>query len=92
MPLGQTVLPLYLSLYEDIKSRIASGKLAAGDRLPSIRAAARDLKISINTVSNAYHQLEVEGYVRSPRGGSSPTAISGSCWGSPSPGHSCVGR
>lgn len=65
MPLGQTVLPLYLSLYEDIKSRIASGKLAAGDRLPSIRAAARDLKISINTVSNAYHQLEVEGYVRS---------------------------
>ena len=64
MPSRRTDLPLYLGLYEDIKDRIVSGELAAGEKLPSIRAMARDLRVSINTVNNAYYQLEVEGYVR----------------------------
>ena len=64
MLLRQTDLPLYLSLYEAIKDKIASGEFSAGEKLPSVRAMARDLKISINTVNNAYYQLEVEGYVK----------------------------
>ena len=64
MPSRRTDLPLYLGLYEDIKDKIVSGELAAGEKLPSIRAMARDLRVSINTVNNAYYQLEVEGYVR----------------------------
>ena len=67
MLLRQTDLPLYLSLYEAIKDRIASGEFSAGEKLPSVRAMARDLKISINTVNNAYYQLEVEGYVKPQR-------------------------
>ena len=42
----RTDLPLYLGLYEDIKDRIVSGELAAGEKLPSIRAMARDLNVS----------------------------------------------
>ena len=64
MLLRRTDLPLYLSLYEAIKDKIASGEFSAGEKLPSVRAMARDLKISINTVNNAYYQLEVEGYVK----------------------------
>lgn len=61
---NRPVLPLYLRLYEDIKGRIVSGELPAGEKLPSIRTASRDLKVSINTVHNAYAQLEVEGYIK----------------------------
>ena len=43
MPSRRTDLPLYLGLYEDIKDKIVSGELAAGEKLPSIRAMARDL-------------------------------------------------
>ena len=55
MPSRRTDLPLYLGLYEDIKDRIVSGELAAGEKLPSIRAITRDLRVSINTVNNAYY-------------------------------------
>lgn len=56
---------LYQQLYEYIREEISSGRLQKGTRLPSLRALASSLKISITTVSLAYNQLLVEGYITS---------------------------
>lgn len=56
---------LYLQLYEYIRREISSGRLPKGTRLPSLRGLAASLKISITTVSLAYNQLLVEGYIAS---------------------------
>ena len=55
---------LYEQLYEHIKRNISDGKLKAGEKLPSKRALARHLEISVVTVENAYEQLMAEGYIR----------------------------
>lgn len=57
--------PLYQYLYECLKEDIQKGRLPAHTRLPSKRELARDNKISIKTVMNAYEQLSVEGYITS---------------------------
>lgn len=63
-------LPLYEYLYRRLRSDILDGKLAAGERLPSKRALAEHLQISVVTVENAYEQLEAEGFLLSrPRRG-----------------------
>ena len=56
-------MPLYEYLYRCIRADILDGALAAGERLPSKRALAEHLHISVMTVEGAYHQLEAEGYV-----------------------------
>jgi len=56
-------LPLYEYLYRRLRDDILSGKLAAGERLPSKRALAEHLRLSVVTVDGAYQQLEAEGYV-----------------------------
>ena len=55
--------PLYEYLYRCIREDILDGTLAAGERLPSKRALAEHLHISVMTVEGAYQQLEAEGYV-----------------------------
>ena len=63
--------PLYEQLYRYIRGEIEAGRLAAGERLPSKRALAAHLKISVVTVEGAYGQLLAEGYLRSePKRGS----------------------
>ena len=56
-------LPLYEYLYRRIREDILSGKLTAGERLPSKRALAEHLQLSVITVEGAYAQLEAEGYL-----------------------------
>ena len=56
-------LPLYEYLYRCLRDDILSGAVAAGTRLPSKRALAEHLRISIITVEGAYQQLAAEGYV-----------------------------
>lgn len=58
-------LPLYENLYRHIRDDILDGKLAAGDRLPSKRALAENLGVSVITVEGAYRQLKAEGYIAS---------------------------
>ena len=55
--------PIYLQLYDCIKSDILTGNMLCGERLPSLRALAENLGISITTVSQSYNQLAVEGYI-----------------------------
>ena len=58
-------VPLYEALYRCIRRDILSGKLAAGEKLPSKRALAAHLEVSKITVEAAYNQLLTEGYIRS---------------------------
>lgn len=55
--------PLYIQLYRKIKEEITLGNLNAGDRLPSLRAMAKNLGVSVTTSEQAYNQLLVEGYI-----------------------------
>ena len=55
--------PIYRQIVEAIKYKIASGQLAADERLPSIRTFADELKINPRTVVNAYEELEHAGLV-----------------------------
>ena len=56
-------LPLYEYLCRRIRADILSGVLPAGTRLPSKRALAEHLRVSVITVEGAYSQLEAEGYL-----------------------------
>lgn len=61
---------LYEQLYRALRFDIESGVLGAGDCLPSKRAFAKHLGVSVVTVEGAYDQLVAEGYVRAvPRSG-----------------------
>lgn len=57
--------PLYEQLYELLRDDILSGRIGEGKKLPSKRALADQLQVSLITVENAYLQLIAEGYVRS---------------------------
>lgn len=55
--------PIYDQIYSQIKSHIISGELKEDQPLPSIRALAKDLRISVVTTKRAYDELEREGYI-----------------------------
>jgi GntR family transcriptional regulator len=55
--------PMYLQIMEQIRQRIAAGDWAAGKELPSIRALAAGLAVSVITVKRAYLDLESEGVI-----------------------------
>lgn len=59
----QSDSPLYEQIYLYMKNDIRKGKLQAGDRLPSTRILARNLKVSRSTTQMAYEQLLSEGYI-----------------------------
>ncbi|MCR5596231.1 MAG: PLP-dependent aminotransferase family protein [Lachnospiraceae bacterium] len=62
--------PIYEYIYRCIRDDILSGRLKAGDRLPSKREMSSDNGIAVITVENAYAQLLIEGYIESkPRKG-----------------------
>ena len=61
---------LYEFLYKCIKNDIIQGIILSGEKLPSKRALAKNLAISVITVENAYGQLLAEGYIYSiPKSG-----------------------
>ena len=55
--------PLYNQIYTQIRDQIVSGALKPGDALPSIRALAKDLRISVITTRRAYDELERDGFI-----------------------------
>ena len=72
----QASTPLRRQLYEWFRRAIADGRLKSGQRVPSSRGLAEELKISRLTVVCAYEQLEAEGYLQTFRGAG--TCIAGS--------------
>ncbi|GMO50925.1 MAG: GntR family transcriptional regulator [Treponemataceae bacterium] len=64
----QSGVPIYRQIIQQIEYAILSGRMAAGDRLPTIRRLAVDLKINPNTIAKAYNELEIRGIVETQVG------------------------
>ena len=60
--------PFYRQIIDQIRFGIASGKLAAGDQLPTVRSLAVDLKVNLNTVAKAYKELEIQDILETYQG------------------------
>jgi GntR family transcriptional regulator len=60
--------PLYAQLDRAIRSAIGSGRLRTGDRLPTVRQMAVDLRVNANTVARVFGDLERAGVVETRRG------------------------
>ena len=58
-----STIPIYEQIVEQMKTLISNGTLAPGAPLPSIRALAKELKISVITTKRAYTELEHEGFI-----------------------------
>jgi GntR family transcriptional regulator len=61
-------VPIYRQIMEQVLLLVASGRLSAGDLLPSVRQVARELQVNPMTVSKAYSLLERDGVVELVRG------------------------
>ncbi len=61
-------LPIWAQLRNRMAYLIKTGRLAAGDQLPSVRSLAAEAKINYNTVTKAYRDLELSGLIVSIRG------------------------
>ncbi len=60
--------PIYEQIAQQVKDAILGGELAEGTLLPSIRALANDLRISVITTKRAYAELEEAGFVSTVQG------------------------
>ena len=60
--------PMYLQIMEQVKQRVAVGDWTGGREIPSIRALAAELRISVITVKRAYLELEREGVIVTQQG------------------------
>lgn len=60
--------PIYEQITDQLKQAILAGVLVTGDALPSIRALAKELKISVMTTKRAYADLERDGFIETIAG------------------------
>ena len=60
--------PIYEQISSQIKNKIMNGTLEAGEMLPSMRALAKDLHISVITVQRAYEDLPRDGFIETVSG------------------------
>ena len=60
--------PIYEQIYLQLKGAILRGELREGDALPSIRALAKDLRISVITTKRAFDDLERDGFIYTVQG------------------------
>ena len=67
--------PIYRQIIRQIEYAVLSGRLKRGDRLPTIRSLAVDLRTNPNTIAKAYGELEIRGILETQVG--SGTYISG---------------
>ena len=61
-------VPIYEQIKNTIKNQILSGELESDTMLPSRRALAQDIRISVMTIKKAYDELEAEGYIVTRQG------------------------
>ena len=61
-------VPIYVQIVDQVEGMVKVGMLAAGDRLPSIRGVAEQLRIDYNTVARAYTELDRAGIIKTARG------------------------
>ncbi len=61
-------LPIYIQIMNLLKSKMVSGEISGGDKLPSVREFSKELKVNPNTIQRAYQELEREELVFTQRG------------------------
>ena len=61
-------IPFYRQIIDQIRFGIASGTLAVGEQLPTVRALAVELKVNLNTVAKAYKELEIQKILETQQG------------------------
>jgi GntR family transcriptional regulator len=61
-------VPVYRQLMDQITGGMASGALAPGEQLPTVRQMAADLAINPNTVARAWRELEIRGLLETQQG------------------------
>jgi GntR family transcriptional regulator len=64
----QSGVPVYRQLIDQVQAAIASGVLAVGVQLPTVRQVAVDLAINPNTVMRAYREMEIRGLLDTEQG------------------------
>ncbi len=64
----QSGVPVYRQIIDQVRGGMASGSLAAGDQLPTVRQLAVDLAINPNTVLRAYRELELGALLETHQG------------------------
>lgn len=64
----QSGVPVYRQIMDQVRGGMASGALAVGDQLPTVRQLAVDLSINPNTVVRAYRELELGGLLETHQG------------------------
>ena len=60
--------PIYAQVERGLRAAIATGRLRAGDQLPTVRQLAVDLRVNANTVARVYAELERGGVIETRRG------------------------
>ena len=60
--------PIYAQLERGVRAAIATGRLKAGDQLPTVRQLAVELRVNANTVARVYAELERSGVIETKRG------------------------
>ncbi|MEO3947184.1 GntR family transcriptional regulator [Gorillibacterium sp. CAU 1737] len=73
-------LPLYEQIKKQITEQIVNGRLLPEESLPSIRALAKELEISVITVKKAYDDLEADGFIVTRQGKGSVVAQAGAAF------------
>ena len=63
-----TNTPIYIQIMDIIKKRIITGEIVVGDKVPSVRELALELKTNPNTIQRTFQELEREGIVETKRG------------------------
>lgn len=61
-------VPIFNQIMDGVRLAIAAGRIVPGDRIPSIRDLAVELRVNPNTVAKAYQELERSGLVSVKRG------------------------
>jgi GntR family transcriptional regulator len=67
--------PMYLQIMEQVRQKVAVGEWNPGETIPSIRALAMELQVSVITVKRAYLELEREGVIVTQHGKGSIVAL-----------------
>jgi len=65
---AESGVPVYRQIIDQVQGGLASGALASGDQLPTVRQVAVDLAINPNTVLRAYRELEIRGVLDTQQG------------------------
>ncbi len=61
-------IPIFEQIVRQVKFNVASGTLAVGQQIPSVRDLAKQLAINPNTIQRAYQVLQADGVVETARG------------------------